>query len=1637
MSDQQHPDREFRFEQVYQPELDEIRQSRLAKSKARHYEDSPVEGDLSGIALSGGSVRSATFSLGVFQGLAKHGLLSRFDYLSSTGGGAYAAGWLVRWIHTLRLYEVESLLAGEGKGEAREIEGLRQSNVSPLRMGFGFIGGSSAALAWVRNVLANLFALALLYCGVILCAKALMEFIYYRGSTQFNSTVAIVMAVVGSVLFGVFGYLSARSAPSFPLKSSLFWTAAIVLTAGSFFAGVGIAQQAQTDPSLYYLRFVGSKIVPLVIALCCFCSWFPRSASIWLRLAQFLFLAFTSAIGSLLIIQFAVPLSRAVTSLLFTPPSGGVYYTGHLMMQFTGPLVLACFAISLLVYALLLKRWMPDATGSLFWRLCRFLLCFASLWFLCSWLSNHPNTMAYSQLDETLFQGIWLVSLLLMVFLTIGGLLRVAGLRTSQRGKLVFDVLERVAPYTFTIGLTQLVIVVVPRLPTQFELFVGAGLILLSLLLFWVFRASGVSLHHFHKTQTIRNYLEPASVSGKERKTDVDGPLAALTDQFDYVGPYPLFGASLDVVDTSKVLLRQPRTVPFLLSPLFSGFDLSRSRDADAEVSAAYRPSAKFGGGVSLADAITIAQPFRDQSLRPPTAAAAMLWTIFSMREGRFIGNPVRPDKWYKRGPLIEPIYALREGYGEFASEAAFVRPSPGRDFDNLSIYQLVKRRCRFILACDATHDPEFSFNDLGETIRRCRTDLGVEIDMDLGPLGRTPAAAGAHCQIARIRYSADETGFIIYIKPSLTGDEPADLIQYAKSHPEFPASRAGNNTFAESDFESYRRLGEHIVDSLVVGLQISSQTTTSQFFHAVRRRLQPDLKGESAVGAADESVSTPPQDLVDAIASGECVLCAGPGLAAQAKLPVWPAFLEGLLRNAREKQLIDNVTAAGLTATLNAGELEAVADDLIHQIPRPQVVDYVRSATSSFEHSEAHQILTEMHFLGALNTNMDNVLGYAFDSTTLVAADADKLIESLQAKTFFVANLFGDATHPSSLAFTMKEFRSMLSSNSQFKQFLGTLFLRYTIIFVGSGIDGVRNYLDALELPHLPERKHFALIPNASQIDPVKIRFLERSYNLRIVDYQPEFNFSGLPAFLKRLQRAVEQSPARRRAAGSLSLKSVDLESIGPFESLHVDLTPGWNLLLGDNGVGKTVLLKAIAVALCGKQVDATAAARLLRSGSASGTISLKDENREYTVSLERQDDGSVEVKSASLSPIIYESWLVLGFPALRSVPLERPEGPSKPKAGAPSVGDLLPILHSKPDDRISNIKQWLINLDYASKAEGEGSPSRKLFDDFFTVLQRLTPDLRIEPGKINEKTMEIMIKTDAGQVPLEAISQGTGSVMCWIGTLLQRLHETGNDRHQSQKSVLVLIDELDAHMHPKWQQMFVDAFRNEFRNVQIIATTHSPLLVGSLKPEEIWLVRRAPLKSEIDGVVHVKEGTGESLELVVVGAEDDSENGQPVQPREEKTYVVSRNEKLLIRHGEIVEKGEPLTVREISVEIQQIKEKPEGWRADQILTSPLFELETTRDPETARLLDEYNDLMVLAEQTPSYKERLENIAKQLRIRLPTPQETAEARKAYEIIENFAKQQLERLTKEERQNILNEVKLQLTESVTGSRRPE
>jgi predicted ATPase len=1031
---------------------------------------------------------------------------------------------------------------------------------------------------------------------------------------------------------------------------------------------------------------------------------------------------------------------------------------------------------------------------------------------------------------------------------------------------------------------------------------------------------------------------------------------------------------------------------------------------------------------------MALSGPLRESTRQPASAAISMLWTIFDLHDGRWMGNPLREDTWSKPGPFLGAAYALGEGFSRLDSEAAFLRPSGGPVFDNLGLYQLVKRRCRLIIACDASTDPTYTFTDLSVAIRRCRTELGVDIEMDLGPLVRRGTVTGTHGQIAVIHYPDGEPGWMLYLKPSFTGDEPADLVQYAAAHPDFPATDAAPGSFDEADFELYRRLGRHIVESLLAQVESPAELPVEQIFRAIRRRLQPDFKESETLSdpSTAQPPEAPPQELIDIIASRECLLWSGPGLAAQAKSPTWPSFLEGLLHVAREAGALDPVAASGLAATLAAGELEAAADELTHQVPREMLLEYVGAATSVSDPSPAHQLLAKMPFLGVLNTSFDELLASAFGSPTLVPAQTEKLIRALRTKSFFVTNVLGSASQPSSLLFTLKELRMLLAANLHFKQFLSTFFLRYNVLFVGSSIDGLRAYLEVLELPQTPERRHYALVASAGPLDPVKLRFLERSYNLHILEYPPGFNFAGLPAFLKRLQSSVSEKVPPARPEGARVLKSVTLENIGPFDSLRLELTPTWNLLLGDNGVGKTVVLRAIAAALCGDEADSEAVARLLRSGTDSGSILLAVEGREYKVELKRDPDGKVRIVAASLSPINYDRWLVLGFPALRSIPWDRPKGPSAPGPEAPSADDLLPILRSVPDERIADIKQWLINLDYAAGSEPEPSRSKALLDGFFEILQKLTPDLRIKLHSIDKKTMEITLETDSGLVPLEAISQGTGSVLCWIGTLLERLSEAG-----SEGAALVLIDEIDAHMHPKWQQLFVGAFRDQFKEVQVIATTHSPLLVGSLKPEEIWLVHRAPLRSEIYGVVHLEttdEGAGQ--EIVILGPEDDPDEGQPPAPREERRYRLPVGAELLVKEGEVVEDREPLTTKRVVV-AERMPFGPEGFRVDQILTSPLFNLETTRDPDTSALMNEYSRLVAFENPTEDDRRALARVAGQLQIRVATPQEQETARLAFGLIQDFANERLRSLPPEERQKVLAEVKVQMTESITGSWRPE
>ncbi|HEV7919649.1 MAG TPA: patatin-like phospholipase family protein [Thermoanaerobaculia bacterium] len=244
-----------------------------------------------------------------------------------------------------------------------------------------------------------------------------------------------------------------------------------------------------------------------------------------------------------------------------------------------------------------------------------------------------------------------------------------------------------------------------------------------------------------------------------------------------------------------------------------------------------YRPSDEYGGprGMSLGTAVTIsgaaASPNQGYHSSP---ALALLMTFFNVRLGWWLGNPSNAGE--KTYTFSNPRWSLRpllaEAFGLTNSSHPYIYCSDGGHFENLGLYEMVLRRCRSILVIDAGQDDRFIFDDLGNAIRKIRIDFGIDITIDkMGLFPRRdqkdPVPANAkYGAVGTIRYHPkDRTkdGHFVYLKPVFYGkNEPKDVYNYATMNRQFPHEPTlGDQFFSESQFESYRRLGEHALDEI------------------------------------------------------------------------------------------------------------------------------------------------------------------------------------------------------------------------------------------------------------------------------------------------------------------------------------------------------------------------------------------------------------------------------------------------------------------------------------------------------------------------------------------------------------------------------------------------------------------------------------------------------------------------------------------------------------------------------------------------------------------------------------------------------------------------------------------------------
>jgi len=593
---------------------------------------------------------------------------------------------------------------------------------------------------------------------------------------------------------------------------------------------------------------------------------------------------------------------------------------------------------------------------------------------------------------------------------------------------------------------------------------------------------------------------------------------------------------------------------------------------------------------------------------------------------------------------------------------------------------------------------------------------------------------------------------------------------------------------------------------------------------------------------------------------------------------------------------------AAELWMRHRRGQWSAVAEYLRTQVDREVLLNATRALFPDRELPQAHELLGHLPFVGAFTSSWDVLLSRAFEHrhpVTGTPRDPDRAVRAFGENTFFLVQLFG-GLDPASFVFSNDEYRELMSTSS-LARFVGSVVTGRTMLFIGASVDGLETVFSDLRLgqqssnvgtqagqrtvsPSSPRanalnqkgsgpdtswttqskaptqqtvvpplRRHFALVPDEPEWSVARDVFRVK-YGVECLTYRPTPGHGEVGEFLHRLHQRVA---AEHRAAADATLsrptrlRSVRLTNIGRFPTLELNLNEGWNVFLGNNGCGKTTLLRAIALGLCGDDPKAAPAARwLLTAGQHEGSIELEVGNNVYRTELKREGD-RVRVISRLLTPLQSGGWVVLGFPPLRGVSTHEPKGPLESGAAGPTVDDLLPLLLGGVDDRLDSVKQWIVN-EYL-RAGRKRSPR---LDEFFDLLRDLTPGLSFDFAGVEPDTFRVMVKVEDGAVvPLDRLSQGMAAVHGWVGTLLQRMHEIRDAAARrareagrpepppvTQTPALVLVDEVDAHLHPEWQQKLVGLVRKRFPNVQIVVTTHSPLIIADMEKKEIFTADRDP---------------------------------------------------------------------------------------------------------------------------------------------------------------------------------------------------
>ena len=352
------------------------------------------------------------------------------------------------------------------------------------------------------------------------------------------------------------------------------------------------------------------------------------------------------------------------------------------------------------------------------------------------------------------------------------------------------------------------------------------GALAVVFLLAWRVNINLFSLHHFYRNRLARGYLGATNPQRNAHALigfdpDDDMELHTLKQK-----PLHILGTAINLNRGTELGWQNRRAASFMFTPLHCGFE-----PASRVVRGGFRSVAEYGMDsrgrkIEIGTAVAISGAAASPNMGFHTSAAvAFLLTVFNVRLGHWSGNPRHRHAWKWRDPIFSLRYLLAELTGSADENLPYVNLSDGGHFENLGIYELVRRQCAVIIASDAGADPDYAFDDLAEAIRKCYTDFGATIIMEETETIRPASGAGEpvsrqHYAVGTIDYGGGVTGTLIYWKASLTPEMQPDITNYKRRYTDFPHQTTADQFFDESQFESYRHLGQELARRSIADLR-------------------------------------------------------------------------------------------------------------------------------------------------------------------------------------------------------------------------------------------------------------------------------------------------------------------------------------------------------------------------------------------------------------------------------------------------------------------------------------------------------------------------------------------------------------------------------------------------------------------------------------------------------------------------------------------------------------------------------------------------------------------------------------------------------------------------------------------------